>query len=225
MSELLPCVRVEPPDGAVATVIWLHGLGADGHDFEPVVPLLRTRRVRFVFPNAPAIPVTINGGFVMPAWYDIRTLDFGDADREDPAQIERSAARIAALVERERAAGIAADRIVLAGFSQGAAMAIHTGVRLRESIAGIVALSGYLVVPHRLDAERDAANRATPVFVGHGLHDDMVPVVAGRTAWRELQRTAAPGTACTWHEYPMGHEVCPEELEHVGAQLRAWLHA
>lgn len=227
MSELLPCLEVEPtqaqslrPAAASASVIWLHGLGADGHDFEPVVPLLRTRGVRFVFPHAPALAVTINGGMTMPAWYDIRTLDFDDDAREDTAQIEVSARRIAALVARERNRGIASDRIVLAGFSQGAAMAVHTAVREPETLGGIMVLSGYLLVPERLDAERTAANRATPVLACHGSYDDVVPLTAGRQCHAALARTGAPGTSCEWQQYPMGHEVCPEELERIGAWLR-----
>jgi phospholipase/carboxylesterase len=223
MSQTLPCVEVEPVAPADASVIWLHGLGADGHDFEPVVPMLGTRGVRFVFPHAPQIPVTINGGFVMPAWYDIRSLDFDDDDREDPAQIDVSARRIAALVARERERGIDSRRIVIAGFSQGAAMAVHFAARHDEPLAGIVALSGYLVLAGAFATSRSAANLATPVLACHGIYDDVVPIAAGRASHRELARTAAAGTACEWHEYPMGHEVCPEELQLIGAWLRARL--
>jgi len=223
MSELLPCVRIDPATAATASVIWLHGLGADGHDFEPIVPMLRTTGVRFVFPHAPTLAVTINGGHVMPAWYDIRSLDFDAVSREDPDQIRTSAGRIEALVADERKRGTPSDRIVLCGFSQGAAMAVHVGVRHVEPLAGIIALSGYLLEPGELAAERHAANLGVAVFGGHGTRDEMVPVAAGRACHAALRSTAAQGADHTWHEYPMGHEVCPPELEHVGAWLRARL--
>ncbi|HWB78851.1 MAG TPA: carboxylesterase [Nannocystaceae bacterium] len=226
MPDLLPCVEVEPREARViarASVIWLHGLGADGHDFEPVVPMLQTRAVRYVFPHAPALAVTINGGYVMPAWYDIRSLDFDDPDREDEAQIAESTRQIELLIARERLRGIPSDRIVLAGFSQGAAMAMHVGVRHANTLAGLVVLSGYLVCADRFAAERSAVNLATPVLQCHGRFDDVVPIAAGRDAHAELQRTATPGTPLSWHDYAMAHEVCPEELEVIGAWLRARL--
>ena len=218
MAELLPCVEVEPRATARASVIFLHGLGADGHDFAPVVPMLQTSAVRYVFPHAPALPVTINGGMVMPAWYDIRSFDFDDVDREDPQQIATSTARVEALLARERARGI--DRIVLAGFSQGAALAAHVGVRHRESLAGLLVLSGYTICPQQLARARSDENRATPVLQCHGRYDDVVPLVAGRDLHARLQSTATPGTDMRWRDDPIGHEVCPDELEHVGAWLR-----
>ncbi|MBK6921247.1 MAG: alpha/beta fold hydrolase [Deltaproteobacteria bacterium] len=222
MSELLPCVEVEPAGvvRADASVIWLHGLGADGHDFEPVVPLLGCTGVRFVFPHAPAIPVTINGGMVMPAWYDIRSLDFDDDRREDLAQVEASAREIVGLVERERARRVPPSRIVLAGFSQGAAMAVHVAVRYRDALAGLLVLSGYLVAPARFDAEASAANRGIPVLQCHGRFDDVVPIAAGRDLYDTLHESAAEPTDVHWREYPMGHEVCPEQLDLIGAWLR-----
>ena len=226
MPDLLPCVEVEPREARViarASVIWLHGLGADGHDFEPIVPVLQTRAVRYVFPHAPALAVTINGGYVMPAWYDIRSLDFDDPDREDEAQIAESLRQIELLIARERLRGVPSDRIVLAGFSQGAAMAIHVGVRHAQPLAGLVALSGYLVCADRFEAERRAENRGAAVLQCHGRFDDVVPIAAGRDAHAELQRTATPGTPLSWHDYAMAHEVCPEELEVIGAWLRARL--
>lgn len=223
MASLLPCVEVEPRVPARSAVIWLHGLGADGHDFEPIVPMLRTTDVRFVFPHASPLPVTINGGHVMRAWYDIRSLDFDARDREDVSQIEASAERVRALLDRELQRGIPADRIVLAGFSQGAAMALHVGLRHEVPLAGILALSGYLVCPDRLAAERSPANLQTPVHGGHGAHDGVVPLAAGHQ-WRDaLVSTGTATTNLVWHEYPMGHEVCPPQLEHVGAWLRARL--
>jgi phospholipase/carboxylesterase len=226
MPDLLPCVEIEPREARViarASVIWLHGLGADGHDFEPIVPMLHTRAVRYVFPHAPSLPVTINGGMVMPAWYDIRSLDFEAPDREDEAQIAESARQIELLVARERLRGIASDRIVIAGFSQGGALAIHVAARHRQTLSGLVVLSGYLVCADRFEAERSAENRELPVLQCHGRFDDVVPIAAGRDAHAELQRTATPGTPLAWHDYTMGHEVCPEELDVIGAWLRARL--
>jgi phospholipase/carboxylesterase len=221
MSDLLPCVEVEPSDAARACVIWMHGLGADGHDFEPVVPMLRTPGVRYVFPHAPSLPVTINGGWVMPAWYDILSLDHGD-HRENESHIRTSASRIEALIEREHARGIPSRQIVLAGFSQGAAMALHVGLRHDQSLAGIVALSGYLVLGSRTSDECSDANRDTPTLLCHGTEDPIVPVHLGESS-RDALRTLSPDRPLEWHEFPMEHTVCPDELELVGAWLRARL--
>jgi phospholipase/carboxylesterase len=220
-STLLPSIEIEPRSPARASMIFLHGLGADGHDFEPVAPMLRTDGVRFVFPHAPRLAVTINGGWVMPAWYDIRSLSFDDRAREDEAQIDESARRISALVQRERDRGIPADRIVVGGFSQGAAMAVHVGVRHPERLAGVLALSGYLLLPERSAQERSAANRATPMLLCHGRFDDVVPIAAGRASLAELRATAAPEATIEWDEFPIGHEVSSEEIEKVGVWLRA----
>lgn len=215
-------IEVEPRAPARASVIFLHGLGADGHDFEPVVPMLRTEGVRYVFPHAPRLPVTINGGWVMPAWYDIRSLSFDDSEREDEVHIAESSARITALVERERARGIPSERIVLGGFSQGAAMALHVGLRYPERLAGLLALSGYLLLHDRIERERSEANRTTPALLCHGFVDTVVPISAGRASAAVL-RASAPDASVEWHEYPIGHEVSPEELVTVGAWLRARL--
>lgn len=222
MSQLLPCVEIDPeletvgpPTGAV---VWLHGLGADGHDFEPIVPMLGLPRVRFVFPHAPSLPVTINGGFVMPAWYDIRALD-RRPDREDASHIRESAVRIEALIRREIDRGIPPERIVLAGFSQGAAMAMHVGLRFPEPLAGLVVLSGYLVLADAILAERSEAARANPVLFGHGLRDDLVPHALGREAFRFV-RTHATTDDVEWHEFPIGHEVSRPELDVVAAWLQ-----
>jgi phospholipase/carboxylesterase len=223
-TSLLPCVELEPRGGADASVLWLHGLGADGHDFEPLAPMLGTERVRYVFPHAPALPVTINGGVVMPAWYDIRTLDFEATGREDFEHVEASARRIEALLDRERERGIPSDRIVLAGFSQGAAMAMHVGLRQPEALAGLLVLSGYLVAPERLAAEQTEAARSVPVLSCHGRHDPLVPLVAGKMSFERLSALAAPGTALEWRDYAMGHEVCPDEIAAIGAWLRARLN-
>lgn len=223
MSSLLPSVEIEPREAATASVVWLHGLGADGHDFEPIVPMLRTERVRYVFPHAPSLPVTINGRFVMPAWYDITTLDFDAHDRENLEHVEASRARIEALLERERQRGIPQSRIVLAGFSQGAAMAMHVGLRQTEQLAGLLVLSGYLVAEDRLDAEQTEAGRSTPMLACHGRHDLIVPHAAGRASYERVRANARPGVELAWHDYPMGHEVSDAELAQVGAWLRARL--
>jgi len=215
---VLPCVEIEPAGPARFSVIWLHGLGADGHDFEPIVPELglEDAAVRFVFPHAPAIPVTINGGMVMPAWYDITNLDL--ARRHDEAGIRRSAAALERLVEREHARGVPSGRIVLAGFSQGGAVALHAALRHPEPLLGIVALSTYLVLAETLEAERSQANLRTPIFQAHGTFDPMVQVERGRSSY---ERLAALGYDVVWHDYPMQHQVCWEEIR----DLSAWLCA
>ncbi|MEM6295025.1 MAG: carboxylesterase [Myxococcota bacterium] len=216
MSTLLDCVEVGPAD-AKASVVWMHGLGANGHDFEPIVPHLQCPHVRFVFPHAPALPVTINGGFVMPAWYDILTLDHVEG-RESEEHIRASAAHIEALMERERSRGVEPSRMVIAGFSQGAAMSLFVGSRHPHPLAGIMALSGYHVVRSKFEAERQDANRNTELFFGHGTMDPMVQPDWGREAKADFEGwTTAP---IHWHEYPMGHEVCMDEIQAIGAWLR-----
>jgi phospholipase/carboxylesterase len=215
MAAVLPCVEVGPRGDADAAVVWLHGLGADGHDFEPIVPLLRLPRVRFVFPNAPLRAVTINGGMVMPAWYDITTL--GRAGGEDESDVRESAREVAALLEREKRRGVPAGRTVLAGFSQGAAIALHVGVRHPETLAGILVLSGYEVLGATREGESSPANRKTPMFFGHGTEDPLVPIERGRAAYKAH---ATPDREALWREYEMGHSVSPEEIEDVAG----WLH-
>jgi phospholipase/carboxylesterase len=223
MDDLLPCVEVEPREPVRGSVIWLHGLGADGHDFEPVVPMLRTPGIRYVFPHAPSMPVTINGGWVMPAWYDILSLEHVE-HRESEAHIRASARRIEALIEREHERGVASQRIVLAGFSQGAAMALHVGLRHADPLAGIVALSGYLVLGPRLEEERAPANRETPLLLCHGTDDPIVPVTLGEQT-RDALRRSTPGCPIEWTAFRMDHTVCPEELDLVGAWLRGRFEA
>lgn len=223
MSELLPTVEIEPAVPATATVIWLHGLGADGHDFEPVVPELGLpagHAIRFVFPHAPRRPVSVNGGFVMRAWYDI--LGFDGPVTEDAAGIRASAVQIGTLIARENARGIADDRIVLAGFSQGAAMTLHAGLRHPRRLAGLLALSGYLPLATTLAAERSPANAGTPVFLAHGEIDAVVRFPRGTATREALQRL---GWQPEWHDYPIGHEVCWEELRDIGAFLQRVLPA
>ncbi|MCK5945185.1 MAG: alpha/beta fold hydrolase [Planctomycetes bacterium] len=210
MSELLTAVEIDPPGEVRASVVWLHGLGADGHDFAAIVPELSLPDelgVRFVFPHAPAIPVTLNGGMVMPAWYDISEVDL--QRRHDEDGVRRSARQVADLLAREHARGVPWNRIVLAGFSQGGAVALFAGLRHPERLAGIVALSTYLVASESLDDERTAANQDVPILQAHGSVDPMVPFVRGEAARDELTQR---GYQVEFHAYPMPHSVCPEEI-------------
>jgi phospholipase/carboxylesterase len=211
-------VEIQTGREPVASVIWLHGLGADGHDFEPIVPeLVRPgeRPLRFVFPHAAVRPVTINNGFAMRAWYDIIGIDRRSA--EDEPGIRASYARIAELIRRENARGIATERIVLAGFSQGGAMALFAGVRYPQKLAGIMGLSCYQVLAGQFTAERQPANASTPVFMAHGVQDPVVPLLMGEDACRQLQ---AAGYPVEWHAYSMPHSVCPQEVADIAAWLR-----
>ncbi|MDO8478333.1 MAG: alpha/beta hydrolase-fold protein [Candidatus Rokubacteria bacterium] len=218
MSDLLETVEIETGREPRAAVIWLHGLGADGHDFEPIVPELglpAAPALRFIFPHAPLQPVTINGGAVMRAWYDVT----GDG-RQDAAGVRSSQVRVEALIARERARGVAARSIVLAGFSQGGAVALQTGLRHPERLAGILALSAYLPLPDTLAQEASEANRDVPIFMSHGTQDPVIPL-----SWATLSRDrlTALGYPILWREYPMPHAVCAEEIEDVGAWLRVVL--
>ncbi|MGH7307932.1 MAG: alpha/beta hydrolase [Candidatus Rokuibacteriota bacterium] len=218
MAERLETVEVETGRAPQATVIWMHGLGADGHDFEPIVPELAlpiTLPVRFVFPHAPPRPVTINRGMVMRAWYDVR--DDGGERREDEAGVRASQDQIEALVAHEKARGVPADRIVLAGFSQGGAMALHTGLRHGERLAGVLALSCFLPLAGTLAAEASPANRDAPIFLAHGTHDAVIPLARARRARAALEGL---GYGVQWHEYPMPHAVCAEEIADVARWLR-----
>jgi phospholipase/carboxylesterase len=216
-NDLLETIEIETAPAPRASIIWLHGLGADGHDFEPIVPELglpKTLAVRFVFPHAPMRPVTINGGAVMRAWYDV--VAAGGDRREVEPGVRESARRIEALIDRERARGIADSAIVLAGFSQGGAMALHTGLRHRERLAGVMALSCFLPLAEAVAAEGSAPNRDVPIFMAHGTHDPMIPLARGHLA-RDL--LTGLGYRIEWHEYRMPHSVCAEEV----ADIAAWL--
>lgn len=219
-EDLLETVEVGPDgDGtADAVVLWMHGLGADGHDFEPIVPHLGIGpglRVRFVFPHAPMIPVALNMGMVMRAWYDLRGVSL-ERIEHDEAGVRASARRIEALVRRENARGVPTSRIVICGFSQGGAMAMHVGIRYPEAFAGIVALSSFLVLAEKAAAEASDANRRTPVLVCHGTRDPMVPERMGHAS---AERLRALGYDVAYHRFPMQHEVCMEEIELLGRWL------
>ncbi len=217
MTTLLPRVELESASKPTAAVIWLHGLGADGHDFAGLVPELDLSNcppIRFVFPHAPSMPVTVNGGYVMPAWYDILGPDL--VSQQDAAGIQASERAIVALIAQEVARGIPAERIVLAGFSQGCAMALHTALRLPQKLAGIMALSGYLPLAERLAAERHTANGSTPVFMAHGTQDPVVVIARGEASRDAL---AALGQPVEWHSYPMPHSLHPREISDISAFL------
>lgn len=210
-------VELDPPGHARHTVIWLHGLGADGHDFEPIVPELRLPEalaVRFVFPNAPVRAVTLNGGYPMRAWFDLTGLQ--DASQMDVDGLREAERQVRALIERENARGIPSERIVLAGFSQGGAVALHTAVRYPQTLAGLMALSTFGVTDAALAAEAAPANRALPIFMAHGQQDQVVAPTRGLASRDAL---VAAGYAVNWHEYSMAHAVCGEEV----GDIRAWL--
>ncbi|QIT53775.1 carboxylesterase [Aquisalimonas sp. 2447] len=217
-EEVLDCVEAGARDNAVASVIWLHGLGADGHDFEPIVPELRLPEnlpVRFVFPHAPVRPVTLNGGMAMRAWYDIIALG-GNAQQDEPG-IRESEQHAHALIRRENDRGIPSGRIVLAGFSQGGAIALHTGVRYPEPLAGVMGLSTYLPLTESVSAERSSANSDTPMFMAHGTADPVLPMQMGQKSREFLEQL---GYRVEWHDYPMEHAVCLEEIQAIGDWLQ-----
>ncbi|MFZ3191895.1 MAG: dienelactone hydrolase family protein [Moraxellaceae bacterium] len=223
MIDILPSIEVETAAQPTHAVIWLHGLGANGDDFVPIVPELglpQNLAVRFIFPHAPEIPVTINAGYVMPAWYDILSLD--KVSRQvDLVGIERSRQQIVGLIEREQARGIPADRIVIAGFSQGGAMAYSVGLTYPERLAGVMALSAYIPSIEGLASQRHTANQQTPIFVAHGTQDPVVGLAMGQQAVDWLQQQAYP---VEWHQYLMQHQVCLEEIQQIGRWLQQVLH-
>jgi phospholipase/carboxylesterase len=216
MAGLLEAIEIETAKNPAASVIWLHGLGADGNDFAPIIASLHLPKaaIRFVFPHAPVQPVTINGGMRMRAWYDISD---GAIRREDEAGVRASQKLIEALIACEKERGTTADRLVLAGFSQGGAIALHAGLRHAERIAGIMALSTYLPIADKFPAEAGAANRDVPIFMAHGSDDPVIPLARAEQSRGILQSL---GYAVQWREYPMQHSVCPEEVTDIGAWLR-----
>lgn len=204
-------------DQPVATIVIMHGLGADGHDFVPIaeqLDLSSVGPVRFLFPFAPTLPVTINGGMVMPAWYDILVADLVRV--EDEAGLRQSQASVEALLAHEKSRGMPANRIVVAGFSQGCAMALMVGLRHAEPLAGVVGMSGYLPLADKTAAERSPASVQTPIFMGHGTRDGVVPLQRAAASRDALK---AMGYAVDWHDYPMEHSVCPQEVTDLGQWL------
>jgi phospholipase/carboxylesterase len=211
----LPAVVLEPAGRPDSAVLWLHGLGASGHDFVPIVPHLGLPTTRFVFPHAPERPVTINGGARMPAWYDITSLAPGPG-REPEADIREGAAMVTAWLGRLAAEGVPAERTVLAGFSQGGALALHVGHRHPERLAGVMVLSAYLLLEETVDAEGRPDNAGTSMLFCHGTRDEVVPLARGR---RAFERFTTGGRDVRWADYPMGHEVCLPEVR----AIRGWL--
>ncbi len=216
MSEQLQTIEIETRPKPSHSVIWLHGLGADGNDFVPIVQelALPPLGIRFVFPHAPMRPVTINGGFVMRAWYDIALQDL--ALKEDEQGLRQSQKSIEELIAKEQARGVPANRVVLAGFSQGGVIALQTGLRQAKRLAGVMSLSAYLPLASTFAKERNAANNDVPVFMGHGIADNIVPLPLGIASRDQLLKL---GYDLDWHQYPMAHSVCPQELADIGAWL------
>lgn len=214
----LETIEIETAPDPSVSVIWLHGLGADGNDFVPIVrelDLAGCPAIRFVFPHAPVMPVTINNGYMMRAWYDILGVDI--AGREDEPGLRKSQTMVEHLITQEKARGIPAARIILAGFSQGCAMTLQTGLRHPEPLAGLLCLSGYLPVHASLPAERHGANHDTPIFLAHGRTDPIIPI---DRAEKSRDMLLALGYQVEWHEYMMPHSVCAEEIADIGAWLR-----
>ena len=220
-SELLPAVELNPSSEPKASVIWLHGLGADGHDFGPIVPELGisdASSVRFVFPHAPMRPVTINGGAVMRAWYDIKTLDL--ERHVEGAHLQESGEQLEAWIAHERALGIPSEKIVVAGFSQGGAIVLYAGLQAEERLGGILALSCCHPLPNLIKERASEANRAVPIFMAHGSQDPVVPIHLAEGTVATLEEN---GYDVAWHSYPMPHSVSPQEIADIGSWLRPLL--
>ena len=218
MSTLLETIELDSAPDTTVSIIWMHGLGADNNDFVPLVKELDLRgcpAIRFIFPNAGTMPVTINNGYVMRSWYDILTSDL--VRREDETGLRASQAQIEALIAREKARGIPASRIILAGFSQGCAMTLQTGLRHPEKLAGLMCLSGYLPLADKTAAERTPASLQTPIFMAHGTAD---PVVAIARAEQSRDLLTGMGYQVEWHAYRMQHSLCQEEIDAIGAWLK-----
>ncbi|TGO02828.1 carboxylesterase [Candidatus Thiomargarita nelsonii] len=214
-------VIIEPPGSASASILWLHGLGANGHDFEPIVPALPenlTRHTRFIFPHAPQRPITINGGMVMPGWYDVYGMDL--TAQQDAQGIQNSEQILCQYIAQEIESGIDAKRIILAGFSQGGVIALQTGLRYPQTLAGIMALSSYLPLADTVEKENHAANRQTPIFMAHGQFDQVISFRHGERSRTELEKL---GYRVEWHSYNMEHNVSPEEIVDISHWLSARL--
>lgn len=218
MSELLPTVEINPSGPVTAIVIFLHGLGADGNDLAPLAEELDLAGVRFVFPHAPVRPVTINDGCRMRAWYDVTSTSLGS--RQDEAGIRESEQQLRALIRREVECGVPAQRIVLAGFSQGGAIALHTGLRYPERLAGIIALSSYLPLAETLQTEAHPDNKELPVMMAHGTEDTVIPLALGEISCQRLKMQDYP---VTWRSYPIPHTLCVDEIEDISEWLRGVL--
>ena len=220
---LLPFVDVKPSGQADAAVVWLHGLGDSGDGFAPIVPELRLPKssgIRFLFPHAPVRPITINGGMQMRGWYDIKTWDLND--RADETGVRESATAVTALLDKLIEQGIPANRILLAGFSQGGVIALHLLPRLPYKLAGVMALSTYMAVPGKLKEEMTGVNKSTAVLVNHGTHDEVVPYSAGQAAFNALKFA---GFTVNWAEYRMGHSVCPQQIADISRFIQQQLPA
>jgi len=216
-KNILPAVEIEPASPATASIIWLHGLGADGHDFEGLVPALavpQLQGLRFVFPHAPYRPVTINNGYVMRAWYDI--FDSSFLHREDATGIKESSRELEKLIEHEIDRGIVANRIILAGFSQGGAISLYTGLRYTHRLAGIMALSTYLPLKNEEDFIATTAIKNLPIMMAHGMEDPVVPYILATQSRKLLEKS---GFRVEWHSYSMGHSLCPEEIHDITTWL------
>jgi phospholipase/carboxylesterase len=218
MSTLLHTIEKETGPNPTVAIIWMHGLGADANDFVPMLDeldLAGLPAIRFIFPNADTMPVTVNGGYVMRAWYDIVASDLGR--QEDEAGLRASQLKIEALMDREKARGIPAERIILAGFSQGCAMTLQTGLRQKERLAGLMCLSGYVPIAAKAAAEHTPESLATPIFMVHGRMDPVIPVARAEQSRDLLQQL---GYQVEWHDYPMQHSLCQEEVDHISAWLK-----
>lgn len=215
---MLEFIEVESRAHPTAAIIWLHGLGADGSDFVPIIrelDLTECPPIRFIFPHAPNMPVTVNNGYRMRAWYDILGSEI--TQRQDESGLRKSQQAVEELIEAQNARGIPSERIVLAGFSQGCAMTLQTGLRYAHKLAGLLCLSGYLPLADTLAAQRSAANQHTPIFLAHGRSDTVIPIdraLSSRDALLQL------GYDVEWHDYPMPHSVCPQETEDVSTWIR-----
>src|SRR5690625_1360947 len=221
MTKHLESIELNPKQTTKYSVIWLHGLGADGHDFVPVVPELGVDNlnIRFIFPHAPVQPVTINGGMPMRSWYDIYVADL--VRKEDENGLRESQKLIEALIKKEHQRGIPSERIILAGFSQGCAMALQTGLRWPEKLAGLICVSGYLPLAELTPKERHAANQKTPIFMAHGTQDPVVPLQRAKDSYTALK---AMGYSVEWHTYPMPHSVSPKEIQDISTFLHRILN-
>jgi phospholipase/carboxylesterase len=218
MSQLLENIEVETAPNPTVAIIWMHGLGADGNDFVPLVrelDLTGLPGIRFIFPSAGTMPITVNNGYVMRAWYDITGAEL--VRREDEGGLRASQVQIEALIDREKSRGMPASRIILAGFSQGCAMALQTGLRHPETLAGMLCLSGYLPLAPKLADELAQPSLATPIFMAHGRQDGVVPFNRAEASRDAL---AAAGYQVEWHAYPMQHSLCQEEVDDIGAWLK-----